>query len=101
MLRNAPILILDEPTSGLDAAAERTVIDSLAVAAAGRTTLIIAHRLTSVRIADWIIVLDAGRIVELGTHAELIARNGHYAGLCKLQSLSDSEAVPALSEITA
>src|SRR5262249_15424548 len=70
ILRDAPILILDEPTSGLDAVAERTVIDSLASAATGRTTLIIAHRLTSVRIADRIVVLDAGRILELGTHAE-------------------------------
>src|SRR5262245_43429380 len=97
MLRNAPVLILDEPTSGLDAAAERTVIDSLAVAVAGRTTLIIAHRLTSVRIADRIVVLDAGRIVELGTHAELIARNGHYAGLYRLQSLPEAQTETVLS----
>lgn len=67
----------------------------LAMAAAGRTTLIIAHRLTSVRLADRIIVLDAGRIVELGTHAELTARNGHYARLWNLQSLGDTEPDPA------
>ena len=87
ILRNAPILILDEPTSGLDAEAERTVMDSLAAAANGRTTLIIAHRLTTVRFADRIILLDAGRIVEEGTHAELLAVKGKYAHFCRLQSL--------------
>ena len=90
VLRNAPILILDEPTSGLDAEAERTVIDSLAAAARGRTTFIIAHRLTTVRFADRIIVLDAGKIIEAGTHAELLARNGKYAHFCQLQSLPNS-----------
>jgi subfamily B ATP-binding cassette protein MsbA len=91
ILRNAPILILDEPTSGLDAEAERTVIDSLEAASKGRTTLIIAHRLTTVRFADRIFLLDAGRIVEQGTHAELLARNGKYAHFCHLQSLSERE----------
>jgi len=91
ILRNAPVLILDEPTSGLDAAAERTVIDSLEVSATGRTTLIIAHRLTTVRFAHRIIVLDAGRIVEEGTHADLLARNNKYAQLCRLQSLLHQE----------
>ena len=87
ILRNAPILILDEPTSGLDAEAERTVMDSLEAAANGRTTLIIAHRLTTVRFADRIILLDAGRIVEAGTHAELLSMKGKYAHFCRLQSL--------------
>jgi ATP-binding cassette, subfamily B, bacterial len=87
ILRNAPILILDEPTSGLDAAAEQTVIDSLEAAARGRTTLIIAHRLTTVRFADRILVLDSGRIIEEGTHNELLALNGKYAHFCSLQSL--------------
>jgi ATP-binding cassette, subfamily B, bacterial len=85
ILRDAPILILDEPTSGLDAAAERTVLAALQVAAAGRTTLTIAHRLKTVRFADQIIVLERGRIVEAGTHAELLNGGGRYAALCELQ----------------
>ena len=85
VLRNAPILILDEPTSGLDAIAERTVMNALERAAAGRTTLIIAHRLSTVRLADRIIVIDGARIAEEGTHTELLARNGRYAHLYQLQ----------------
>lgn len=85
ILRDAPILVLDEPTSNLDAASERLVIDALERAAAGRTTLIIAHRLTTVRLANRIVVLDQGRIVEQGTHRELLARGGRYAHLYDLQ----------------
>src|SRR5712692_5516883 len=85
ILRDAPILILDEPTSGLDAASERTVLDALQVAAAGRATLTIAHRLKTVRFADRIVVLERGRIVEAGTHAELLLHAGTYAALCELQ----------------
>jgi subfamily B ATP-binding cassette protein MsbA len=89
ILRDAPILILDEPTSGLDAVAEQTVMDALERAIAGRTTLIIAHRLTTVRLADRIVVLDRGRIVEEGTQEELLTRDGSYARLYHLQMLTE------------
>ena len=91
ILRDAPILILDEPTTGLDAAAERTVMDALERAAARRTTLIIAHRLVTVRLADRIVVLDRGRIVEEGTHLELLANGGRYARLYRLQMSTETE----------
>jgi ATP-binding cassette subfamily B protein len=91
-LRDAPIFILDEPTSGLDAASERAVIEALDRAAKGRTTLIIAHRLTTVRFAHRIVVLDGGEIVEEGTHAQLIARNGRYTHLCGLQVMGPNDA---------
>jgi subfamily B ATP-binding cassette protein MsbA len=96
ILRNAPILILDEPTSGLDAAVEKAVVDALERAAHGRTTLIIAHRLTTVRFAERIIVLDQGRIAEHGTHLELLEREGRYAHFYQLQMATESDApIPA------
>jgi ATP-binding cassette subfamily B protein len=86
VLRDAPILILDEPTSGLDAESERLVVEALERASAGRTTITIAHRLTTLRFASRIIVLEGGRIVENGTHFELLRRPGRYAALFHLQS---------------
>jgi ATP-binding cassette subfamily B protein/subfamily B ATP-binding cassette protein MsbA len=85
LLRDAPILLLDEATSALDAASERQVQEALDRLAVGRTTLVIAHRLATVRQADRIVVLEAGTVTEEGTHDELIARGGTYASLCRLQ----------------
>jgi len=85
MLKNPPLLLLDEATSALDAESERMVQAALESAMQGRTTLVIAHRLATVQKADLIVVLDHGQLVEQGTHAELVARGGVYAGLAALQ----------------
>lgn len=100
VLRASPILILDEPTSGMDAASERTVIDALKRAARGRTTLLIAHRLTTVRLADRIVVLEKGQITEDGSHRELLARAGKYAHLYALQLAHEKEIVLAPANAT-
>ena len=81
MLRNAPILLLDEATSALDAESERQVQDALSRLMKGRTTIVIAHRLSTVVDADCIYVLDKGGVVESGTHADLMAEGGLYASL--------------------
>jgi len=85
LARNAPILLLDEATSALDSESEALVQKALEAAAAGRTTLVIAHRLSTVRKADRIIVMDQGRVVETGTHDDLVAKGGLYARLADMQ----------------
>ena len=85
MLKNPPLLLLDEATSALDAQSERMVQAALESAMQNRTTLVVAHRLATVQKADLIVVLDHGQLVEQGTHAELVARGGVYAGLAALQ----------------
>ncbi len=85
LLKDPPILVLDEATSALDAESERAVQEALERLMAGRTVLVIAHRLSTVRRADQLVVLDAGRIVERGRHADLLAAGGLYRRLHDLQ----------------
>lgn len=85
LAQDAPVLLLDEATSALDAASEAAIADALARAAKGRTTLVIAHRLATVREADHILVMDQGRVAEEGPHEALLAKGGIYAGLYQLQ----------------
>ena len=92
VLRNAPILLLDEATSALDAESEAEVQKGLAGAMAGRTTLVIAHRLATIQRADRILVLDAGRIVETGTHDQLARAGGLYGRLAAMQFRDGAEA---------
>ncbi len=92
MLKNPPLLLLDEATSALDAESERMVQAALESAFSGRTTLVIAHRLATVQKADRIVVMEAGRIVDIGRHDELVARDGLYARLAAMQFGLDSVA---------
>src|SRR5699024_891040 len=86
IVKDPPILVLDEATSSLDSNAERGILDALDNIARSRTTLAIAHRLSTIVDADEIIVLTAGRVVERGTHTDLLRANGHYAQLWRLQN---------------
>jgi subfamily B ATP-binding cassette protein MsbA len=90
-LKDAPILLLDEATSALDSESERLVQDAIRKLMQGRTTLVIAHRLSTVRNAEKIVVMEAGRIMETGSHDALIAKAGAYARLHRLQLSKDDE----------
>jgi len=95
LLKNPPLLVFDEATSALDSANERAIQAELASALQGRTTLVIAHRLSTVVDAHEILVLNAGVIVERGTHAQLLARDGAYAQMWRLQKEGGGARVPA------
>ena len=90
LLKDPPVLIFDEATSALDSANERAIQAELKSAAQGKTALVIAHRLSTVADAHEIVVLDGGRVVERGTHAELLARGGRYADMWRLQQADEA-----------
>jgi subfamily B ATP-binding cassette protein MsbA len=94
LLKDAPVLVLDEATSALDTESENQIQQGLETLMRGRTTLVIAHRLSTIEKADRIVVLDGGRIVEEGTHSDLLARGGAYASLQRLQHGPNNEPLP-------
>jgi subfamily B ATP-binding cassette protein MsbA len=96
MLKDAPILLLDEATSALDNESERHVQAALRALMQGRTTVVIAHRLSTIINADLICVMDRGRIVETGKHAQLLAQNGLYRRLYETEFTGETEPTPAV-----
>jgi subfamily B ATP-binding cassette protein MsbA len=97
LLKNAPILLLDEATSSLDSESEKQIQQALETLAAGRTVIAIAHRLSTILSADQIVVMDQGRIKEIGTHSELLDKSGYYRRLYDLQFNREDETTPAES----
>jgi ATP-binding cassette subfamily B protein len=95
VLRNPPVLVLDEATSALDNETERAVQQALDELSRGRTTIAIAHRLSTIRRADQILVLDSGRIVERGTHEQLLQLGGRYAALLSGAEVAPDGEIPA------
>src|SRR5262249_44772334 len=95
LLKNAPILVLDEATSALDTESELLVQEALSTLMQGRTSFVIAHRLSTIQRADAIVVLEKGRIVEIGRHDELLARSGTYASLYQMQLLEGRRGRPS------
>ena len=98
MLKDAPILLLDEATSALDAQSEKQVQQAIERLSEGRTSLVVAHRLATIRHADMILVLEAGKIIERGQHTQLLAKKGLYAELCSLQSLASGDSQKAFGD---
>jgi len=100
IIRNTPILLLDEPSSGLDAVSEKLVFEALDRLVEGKTSIIVAHRLSTIRRADVIFVVREGKIVESGKHDELIRAGGFYADMCAIQFGTGEESLEENTAMT-